>query len=115
MKLQDTLVGVCTERSLDLLVALLGILKAGAAYLPVDLAYPAERLAFMLEDAKAPFLLTQSHLLKDLPQHTAQTLCLDDPSLPLWSGPTSNPKAPAATPITSLMSIYTSGVHRRKT
>ncbi len=104
----DTLVGVCTGRSLDLLVALLGILKAGAAYLPIDLAYPAERLAFMLQDANAPFLLTQSHLLKDLPQHTAQVLCLDDQSLPLWSGPTSNPKPSSNTDHLAYV-IYTSG------
>ena len=104
----DTLVGVCTERSLDLLVALLGILKAGAAYLPIDLAYPADRLAFMLEDAQAPFLLTQSHLLKDLPQHTAEVICLDDSTSPVWSSPAANPE-PLANADHLAYVIYTSG------
>ena len=54
--------GVSAERSLELVVALLGILKAGGAYVPLDPAYPAERLAFMLEDAGRPVLLTQSSL-----------------------------------------------------
>ncbi len=52
----DTLVGLCVERSNELVVAILAILKAGGAYLPIDLAYPADRLAFMLEDAQAPVL-----------------------------------------------------------
>ena len=47
----ETVVGLCVERSLEMLVGLLGILKAGGAYLPLDPTYPAERLAFMLEDA----------------------------------------------------------------
>ena len=55
-------VGLCVERSLEMVVGLLGILKAGGAYLPLDPAYPPERLAFMLEDAAAPVLLTQSAL-----------------------------------------------------
>src|SRR5207302_6912743 len=58
----EVVVGLCVERSLDLVVGLLGILKAGGAYLPLDPAYPAERLAFMLEDARAPVLITQSGL-----------------------------------------------------
>ena len=48
------LVGICVERSLEMVVGLLGILKAGGAYVPLDPAYPAERLAFMLEDCAAP-------------------------------------------------------------
>ena len=50
----ETVVGLCVERSLEMVVGLLGILKAGGAYLPLDPAYPQERLAFMLEDARAP-------------------------------------------------------------
>jgi aspartate racemase len=70
-------VGLCLERSLDMLVGLLGILKAGGAYVPLDPAYPNERLAFMLEDSQAPVLLTQTHLLDQLPEHQAQVVCLD--------------------------------------
>ncbi len=55
----EVLVGLCLERSLEMLVALFGILKAGGAYLPLDATYPQERLAFMLEDSKAALLLTR--------------------------------------------------------
>ncbi|WP_164021359.1 non-ribosomal peptide synthetase, partial [Pyxidicoccus trucidator] len=60
-------VALCTERSLDLVVGMLGILKAGGAFVPLDPAYPPERLAFMLEDSGAPLLLTQESLADDLP------------------------------------------------
>ena len=56
----ETIVGLCVERSLEMVVGLLGILKAGGAYLPLDPEYPAERLAFMLADAPARVLITQS-------------------------------------------------------
>jgi amino acid adenylation domain-containing protein len=59
----DILVGICVERSLDMLVALLGILKAGGAYLPLDPSYPAERIAFMLDDAQIGVLVTQQDLV----------------------------------------------------
>ena len=74
----DTLVGVHMERSAKLIVALLGIIKAGGAYLPLDLAYPKERMEFMLADAKAPVLLTEKSLLGDSPKSDAKTVCLDD-------------------------------------
>ncbi|MEG3936130.1 amino acid adenylation domain-containing protein [Microcoleus sp. B13-B4] len=70
-------VGICVERSLDILVGLLGILKAGAAYLPLDPAYPQERLTFMLEDAQVPVLLTQQRQVEKLPSHRAKVVCLD--------------------------------------
>lgn len=60
------IVGCCVERSLDMVVGLLGILKAGGAYLPLDPSYPPERLAFMLDDACVPLLLTQQHLSSHL-------------------------------------------------
>jgi non-ribosomal peptide synthetase component F len=63
----DTLVAVCLERSLELFVALLAILKAGAAYLPLDPSYPLARLSFMLADAGATLLLTTERLVGDLP------------------------------------------------
>jgi len=73
----ETCVGICVERSLDILVGLLGILKAGAAYLPLDPAYPQERLTFMLEDAQVPVLLTQQPQVEKLPAHRAKVVCLD--------------------------------------
>ncbi|WP_350307859.1 AMP-binding protein, partial [Photorhabdus viridis] len=60
----DDRVAICVERSLEMVVGLLGILKAGAAYLPLDPAYPAERLAYMLSDAAPVALLTQTALLE---------------------------------------------------
>lgn len=71
-----TLVGLYVERGLDMLVAMLGILKAGAAYLPLDPAFPRARLAFMLEDAQVPLVLTQAALRDDLPPDLT-ALCLD--------------------------------------
>jgi len=68
---------LCRARSLDILVGLLGILKAGAAYLPLDPAYPQERLTFMLEDAQVPVLLTQKLQVEKLPSHRAKVVCLD--------------------------------------
>ena len=73
----EVVVGLCVERSPDMVVGLLGILKAGGAYLPLDPAYPADRLAFMLADAGAPVLVTQSALLDRLPAHEARVVCLD--------------------------------------
>ena len=65
----EVVVGLCVERSLEMLVGLLGILKAGGAYLPLDPSYPPARLAFMLEDARAPVLLTQAALRERIPEH----------------------------------------------
>ncbi|MBW4434414.1 MAG: amino acid adenylation domain-containing protein [Pelatocladus maniniholoensis HA4357-MV3] len=73
----EVLVGICVERSLDMVIGLLGILKAGGAYIPLDPSYPKQRLEFILEDAKASVLLTQTSLLKAIPQHKAQVVCLD--------------------------------------
>ena len=73
----DKLVGICVERSLEMVVGLLAILKAGGAYVPLDPAYPAERLSYMLSDSRVSVLLTQERLVPRLPQHDAQVLCLD--------------------------------------
>src|SRR5262245_51050544 len=58
----DVRVGLLVDRSIDAIVGMLGTLKAGAAYVPIDPAYPADRIAFMLEDAGATLVLTQSSL-----------------------------------------------------
>ncbi|MCP8466330.1 amino acid adenylation domain-containing protein [Pseudomonas sp. ZM23] len=73
----DSRVGVALERSVELPVALLAVLKAGGAYVPLDPEFPAERLAHMLEDGGVRLLLTQQHLLGELPQTGARTFCLD--------------------------------------
>ena len=69
-------VGICLERSLELIVGLLAILKAGGAYVPLDPGYPKERLAFMLTDAQAPVLLTQQGLLGQF-DCDGRIVCLD--------------------------------------
>lgn len=70
-------VGICVERSLEMMVGLLAILKAGGAYVPLDPSYPSQRLAYMLDDAMVSVLLTQESLLSLLPEHQAQVVCLD--------------------------------------
>ncbi|NLG50016.1 MAG: amino acid adenylation domain-containing protein, partial [Chloroflexi bacterium] len=73
----EVLVGICVERSLEMIVSMLGVLKAGGAYLPLDPDYPPERLAYMLQDAQASVLLTQERLLARLPASGARMICLD--------------------------------------
>jgi amino acid adenylation domain-containing protein/FkbH-like protein len=73
----EVLVGLCMQRSLDLVIAILAILKAGGAYLPLDPSYPRERLAFMVEDAKPPVVITHYDLKENLPDINGQVLALD--------------------------------------
>jgi len=104
----DVLVGVRMERSSRLIVALLGIIKAGGAYLPLDLSYPQERSAFMLADAQAPVLLTEERLAADLTETNAKIVCLDrDWDLIATSGD-ENP-ANLTTADNLIYVIYTSG------
>ncbi|HXM49298.1 MAG TPA: amino acid adenylation domain-containing protein, partial [Pyrinomonadaceae bacterium] len=71
------LVCLYMERSLEMVIAILGVLKAGAAYVPIDPAYPTDRVSFMLGDTRAEIILTQSHLRPDLPPCSAPIWCLD--------------------------------------
>lgn len=73
----DSLVGIYLERSAQAVVALLAVVKAGGAYLPLDPAYPSERVGTILDDAQPSILLTEEHLLDRLPSHAAHTICLD--------------------------------------
>lgn len=74
----DKMVGICMERSVEMVVALYGVLKAGGAYVPIDPSYPQDRLIYILEDAQVKVLLTQSHLVDILPPHEARLYLLDD-------------------------------------
>ncbi len=67
----EVIVGLCVDRSLEAIAGILGILKAGGAYLPLDPPLPKERLALMLQNAQTPVLLTQQHLIKNLPETKA--------------------------------------------
>jgi surfactin family lipopeptide synthetase A len=71
------LIGICLERSAEMPLAILAVLKAGCAYVPLDPAYPAERLAFMMGDTQLKAVVTNSGLLSRLPQMRAQMICLD--------------------------------------
>ncbi|MFN6011462.1 MAG: amino acid adenylation domain-containing protein, partial [Microcystis sp.] len=73
----DELVGICLERSLDMIVGLLAILKVGGAYVPIDPDYPQERISFMLQDTQVKILLTCESLQNFLPNHQAIVVCLD--------------------------------------
>src|SRR6267142_5827706 len=73
----ETLVGICVERSLEMVIGLLGTLKSGGAYVPLDPSYRKERLALMLEDARPLVLVTQSTLLHLLPNTGSHIVCLD--------------------------------------
>src|SRR5262249_39856269 len=104
----ETVVGLCVERSLEMMVGLLGILKAGGAYLPLDPSYPQERLAFMLADAGATLLLTQSALRECLPEHTASIVRLDADWPAIAQHPATSP-ANLLQPHNLAYVIYTSG------
>jgi len=101
------LVGIFMKRSLEMLVALLGVLKAGAAYVPLDPAYPSERVAFMLEDSGLPLLLTQSALVGALPPHRARIVTVD--SLGELPGGSALPTGQEVTGEDLAYVIYTSG------
>ena len=70
-------VGVCLPRSAEMVIALLGVLKAGGVYVPIDPSYPGERLAYMLDDAQAPVVVTQSRMREKLPSAWVQYVELD--------------------------------------
>ncbi|WP_323118210.1 non-ribosomal peptide synthetase [Burkholderia alba] len=104
----DSIVGLFVERSLDMMVGLLGTLKAGAAYLPLDPDYPAERLAYLLDDARVPVLLTQDRLLARLPGTRATIVRLDGERPAIAAHPAA-PPPDAAGPAQGAYVIYTSG------
>ncbi|WP_414445210.1 amino acid adenylation domain-containing protein [Burkholderia sp. 22PA0106] len=101
----DVLVGLFAERSIGMLVGLLGILKAGGAYLPLDPAYPGERLAGMLDDARPAALVTDSRLSGALPAHALPVVCVD---AGLDAEPDHDP-APCVAADNLAYVIYTSG------
>ncbi|WP_437688559.1 amino acid adenylation domain-containing protein [Sorangium sp. So ce176] len=104
----DVLVAIAAERSIEMVVGLLGVLKAGGAYVPIDPEYPADRIAFMLEDAAAPVLLSQWPVASRLPAHGAEVLCLDADRAEIDREPTGNLATPLS-PDNLAYTIYTSG------
>ncbi|WP_406694053.1 amino acid adenylation domain-containing protein [Singulisphaera sp. Ch08] len=105
----DTLVALCSERSPDMLVALLGVLKAGAAYLPLDPDYPRDRLDFMLRDSGAAILLTDRHIQKLLPDTGVRVVLLDDDRAEIEHHDGSSAPDITIHPASLAYVIYTSG------
>jgi amino acid adenylation domain-containing protein len=103
----DVPVAVCMERTPDLVVSLFAVLKAGGGYVPVDPAYPAERIAYMLQDSGAPVLLTQAVVAERIPEHAGTTVRVDE----AWdrSPPSRRPRPVAVGPRNLAYAIYTSG------
>ncbi len=105
----ETRVGVCVERSPEMLVALLGVLGAGAAYVPLDPAYPRDRLALLAEDSAIALLLTQQRLFAELPGSlAADVVFLDADRERIDAAPDAPPDAPVF-PGSAAYVIYTSG------
>ena len=106
--LPDDRIAICVERSLEMVIGLLGALKAGAAYVPLDSSYPAERLRYMIEDCDPVLLLTQGHLRAALPDTGVPILALDAD----WSAVEKLQKVDGPvqmTPANLAYVIYTSG------
>jgi amino acid adenylation domain-containing protein/non-ribosomal peptide synthase protein (TIGR01720 family) len=104
----ETLVGVAMERSLEMLVSVLAVLKSGGAYVPLDPEYPMERLAYMLEDSGLPVLLTQERLLDKLPKTHARAVAVDRDASAI-DAESAAPLEALADPANVAYVIYTSG------
>jgi amino acid adenylation domain-containing protein len=104
----ETMVGVCLERGPDLVAALLAVLKSGGAYLPLDPAYPAERIRQFLDDARAAVVLTHSSLAPRLPATAARVVRMDEEAQAINARPAGDP-ARIAEPENLAYVIYTSG------
>jgi amino acid adenylation domain-containing protein len=97
-------VGLCMDRSFDMVVAMLATLRAGGCFVPFDPAYPADRLAFMFSDADVKLLLTQRHLVNALPKHNARNIFLDE-----VKGSAAAAVMPKLSPDAPAYIMYTSG------
>lgn len=105
----DVLVGLCLERSVEMVIGALAIWKAGGAYVPMDPGFPADRIALMIEDSKAPVILTDSGLLPRLPPHSARIVCVDREFARQGEKDEQPLDSPAAAPENLAYAIYTSG------
>ena len=104
----DTLVGICLERGIDMIVGLLAILKAGGAYAPLDPDYPPDRLAYMLANTAAPVLVTHSRLLPRMAASGTGMVCVDSDADEIAAHPKTNPGVALSAENLAYV-IYTSG------
>jgi surfactin family lipopeptide synthetase C len=104
----EVTVSICIDRSLEMSIAILGVLKAGGAYIPIDPAYPSDRIAEILEDAKVEIILTQQHLETELDRHQKQLITLDSNWLDIAQKSTNNCHNQAISQNLAYV-IYTSG------
>lgn len=104
-------VGICLERSIEMVVGTLAILKAGGAYVPLEPTYPKERLAYMLDDTQMTVLLTQQSLLEQLPSPTTHLFCLDTDWTAIAAGTPANQENPTSGVTADNLAyvMYTSG------
>ena len=105
---REVLVGVCMERSLEMVVALLGILKSGGAYVPLDSSFGQGRIQYVLDEARAKVLITQKSLRSFVPTSSAETLCLES-SFDAVLGESTEPVPSEVGPSNLAYVIYTSG------
>jgi amino acid adenylation domain-containing protein len=105
----DVSVGILVNRSLEMVIAVLGVLKAGSACLPLDRMHPKPRLQYMVENARAAILLTQSSQVDRLPTCNIPVCCLDDPEGGISECSSTNPGVRGACPENLAYVLYTSG------
>ena len=104
----ETPIALCLERGPDAVVGVLGILKAGGTYVPLDPDYPAARLSFMLSDTRAPILITRGRLRSLYPDYSGRTICVDTDAAAIAQEHEDNPTS-GTTPESLAYVIYTSG------
>ncbi|WP_407882900.1 amino acid adenylation domain-containing protein, partial [Scytonema sp. NUACC26] len=105
----EVLVGICVERSVEMIAGSLGILKAGGAYVPLDPTYPQERLSFMLSDSQVQVLLTQEKFVAGFTESGVKTVCLDTDWELINQQSKKNPTSSGVVPENLAYAIYTSG------
>ncbi len=106
----ETMVGICMDNSLELITGIMGILKAGGAYIPMDPAYPNQRLTVILEDAQPPVLITQESYLNRFSGYRGRIICLDsDLEREKIAGESADCAANRCRPSNAACIIYTSG------
>jgi amino acid adenylation domain-containing protein/non-ribosomal peptide synthase protein (TIGR01720 family) len=104
----ETFVGICVERSPAMIVSILAVLKAGAAYVPLDPTYPPDRLQFILKDAAAPVLIAREDHIALFPSYSGKTVLLDRHAQIIDTQPSADPSSPSL-PDHAAYAIYTSG------